>query len=235
MEAVKLLADLKNIAGEQGLPVMGAAILDGDMKTLQLEGVTDTLKMALVFGFPLSRAVLNTVKDGPNQLYFHHYRQANYLLDRVALRIGYELEEKGFRAIPVAASQVIGWEDQQGHVSHKELAIKAGLGWKGRNNLLVHPEYGSRLRLVSVLTDLPVDAAPLLQEFKCGGCSACMNICPAGAIKEDPADFEHVSCFEMLKEFKRQGRTSQYICGLCVKVCPGKKDAGNKSQINNRG
>ncbi|MEO0087241.1 MAG: 4Fe-4S double cluster binding domain-containing protein, partial [candidate division WOR-3 bacterium] len=56
----------------------------------------------------------------------------------------------------------------------------------------------------------------------CGDCYACINICPAGAIKEKKEDFDHLKCFEKLKEFQKKGYVGQYICGLCVKVCKGK-------------
>ncbi|MCK7514948.1 MAG: hypothetical protein MZV70_70385 [Desulfobacterales bacterium] len=45
--------------------------------------------------------------------------------------------------------------------------------------------------------------------------------CPAGAINEAPEDFEHKACYETLKEFRRKGYTSQFICGICVRDCRG--------------
>ncbi|MCD6309279.1 MAG: epoxyqueuosine reductase [Candidatus Eremiobacteraeota bacterium] len=232
MNPKEIVDYLYKMAKDHGLPVMGITTIDENIKTLQMEKVTEKLKTALVFGFPLSRAVFNTLTDGPNQLYFHHYRQANYLLDRVALRLSYELEKFGYNAVPVGASQTLDWKNQKGHLSHKDLAVKAGLGWKGRNNLLVHPEYGSRLRLVTILTDLPWKEKVHSPAGSCNGCFACIDICPAGAIKENPEDFDHIACFEMLKEFKRQGRAGQYICGLCIKVCQGKRGQGIQRQIS---
>jgi epoxyqueuosine reductase QueG len=56
----------------------------------------------------------------------------------------------------------------------------------------------------------------------CSLCYRCVKICPAGAIKDSPADFEHLKCFEKLKEFQKQKLVDQYICGVCVNVCKGR-------------
>jgi epoxyqueuosine reductase QueG len=129
-------------------------------------------------------AVLEDLKDHPTLLYLHHYRQANYRLDRIAFDMTALIQRAGGMAIPIAASQIVDWEGQRGHLSHKALAHAAGLGWWGRNNLLVNPAYGARVRLVSILTDLPmlIDS-PL--DSSCDQCRRCIVACPAGAIKED--------------------------------------------------
>ena len=93
------------------------------------------------------------------------------------------------------------WQKQQGHLSHKHVAVLAGLGWLGRNNLLVNPQFGAQLRLVTLLTDLPLDADQPLRE-DCGDCVACIESCPAKAIKKDIKDFAHETCFTKLKEFQ---------------------------------
>ena len=151
----------------------------------------------------------------------HHYRQVNFLLDRAALLTAGLIQDHGYRALPIAASQIIDWDNQRAHVSHKKLGELAGLGWLGRNNLLVNPEFGSRFRLVTILTDMPLGAdAPLAMD--CGECQRCVSRCPALAIKDTREAFDHRACFEKLKEFKRRGLVGQYICGVCVKACPGR-------------
>ncbi|MEO0077238.1 MAG: 4Fe-4S binding protein, partial [candidate division WOR-3 bacterium] len=106
------------------------------------------------------------------------------------------------------------------HLSHKRIGVAAGLGWIGRNNLLVHPQYGSQFRLVTILTDMPLATdTPLNSD--CQDCRKCIEVCPAQAIKERPEDFDHMKCFEQLKEFQKKGYVGQYICGVCVKACSG--------------
>jgi epoxyqueuosine reductase QueG len=55
----------------------------------------------------------------------------------------------------------------------------------------------------------------------CGDCRFCVKICPSGAIKDKPSEFDHIKCFEKLKEFQKQRLVDQYICGICVKACKG--------------
>ena len=171
-------------------------------------------------GKKLLNSVLETIKDQPNALYFHHYRQVNFFLDRGAFLVASFIQDLGYNALPIAASQIIDWEKQIAHVSHKKVAQLAGLGWIGRNNLLVNSESGSRFRLVTVLTDMPLEYGEPLP-FSCKDCTKCVSVCPAGAIKEDPNNFDHRACFEKLKEFRKRGLVGQYICGVCVRECSG--------------
>jgi len=205
-----------------GFDLFGTAALP-DLAELSLElspETTGKLRTGIALGVFLSDGVLEDIIDRPNRLYLHHYRQANYFLDRSALGLARRIEAMGARAVPIAASQTIDWTTQRGHLSHKEVARRAGLGWIGRNNLLVTPQRGSRVRLVTVLTDLPLATGHPL-ERNCGDCRDCLQVCPAGAIREDPAEFDHRGCFEQLKVYRNSLNLGHYICGVCVKACRG--------------
>jgi epoxyqueuosine reductase QueG len=116
----------------------------------------------------------------------------------------------------------VDWQRQKGHLSHKHAAQAAGIGWIGRNNLLVHDRYGARIRLLTILTNLPLRVnAPSARD--CGSCHVCLSVCPAGAIKERREDFDHIRCYEQLKLFSKTLRFSHHICGICVKACRGSK------------
>jgi epoxyqueuosine reductase QueG len=164
--------------------------------------------------------VLEDIVDKPTPLYFHLYRQVNFFLDRAAFLLSSHIQDSGYNALPIPASQIVNWERQQGHLSHKKIGRLAGLGWIGRSNLLVNPDLGSQFRLVTVLTDMPLPPDKPL-ESDCGECMLCLSSCPAGAIKETKEDFDHQTCFEKLKEFRRSGIVSQFICGVCVNACKG--------------
>jgi epoxyqueuosine reductase len=177
---------------------------------------------AISLGKRANDAVLDDIEDKPTPLYFHHYRQLNYFLDRGALQVASHIQELGYQALPIAASQIVDWENQLGHVSHKKIGQMAGLGWIGRNNLLVNAECGSRFRLVTVLTDMPLEPGSPVA-FGCGTCRACIAPCPAGAIKERPEDFDHRACYAQLDAWRKAHVVSQHICGVCVKACKGPK------------
>ena len=221
----KNTAHLKKEAAALGMDLFGVAdigVLKKDFRFLS-SAVVEACTSAVSMGVRLLQPVLDDIKDKPTPLYLHHYRQVNYLLDRAALLLSRRIQEDGYLALPIAASQVIDWENQSGHVSHKALAIAAGHGWLGRNNLLVHPQYGAQVRLVTVLTNYPLIAnVPL--KTNCGTCRACIDACPSRAIKEDQAQFDHKGCFETLRGFKTKANIGHYICGICVRACSRPED-----------
>jgi epoxyqueuosine reductase len=212
---------LKKFALEQGISLFGVADITKTREEFLLDKNLKTqFQNAVSLGKRLIDSVLEDILDRPTPLYFHHYRQLNFFLDRTALLLSSYIQELGFKALPIPASQIIDWEKQRAHLSHKKVGYLAGLGWIGRSNLLVNPEYGARFRLVTVLTDMPLEAdRPLNKD--CGRCRKCLEPCPAQAIKEQKEDFDHWACFEKLKEFRKMGIVGQHICGVCVKACSG--------------
>lgn len=91
---------------------------------------------------------------------------------------------------------------------HKKIAILAGLGWIGKNNLLVTQEYGSALCMCSVLTNAPfITENRAVTMTKCGECTVCKDICPTGAI--------HGAIWEI--GMNRDLIVDVYHCNTCLK------------------
>ncbi|NQT94043.1 MAG: hypothetical protein HQ559_14875 [Lentisphaerae bacterium] len=222
------VAALREALRETVMGMGGSAFGVADLSALKKD-VPDLLSLvpgdytrAVVAGIRVQEAVLEEIEDRPTPLYFHHYRQLNYQLDRLALVLACAIQEQGYRALSVPASQTIRRSPMSGHISHKLLARTAGLGFIGRSTLLVHPRYGAQLRYVSVLTDMPLAAAAPI-EADCGECRACIAPCPAAAIAEKRDDFDLDACYAKLNEFVRLPFIGQHICGVCVKACDGKR------------
>lgn len=218
------LEEMKILCRQWGASLFGVA----DLNLLKKEDILlpsdtiDRLPFAISVVYHLSDSILEGIEDAPTPHYFHHYQRVNILLDTISLVVSSTIQEKGYRAMPIAASQIVDWKNQKGHLSHKHVACAAGLGWIGRNNLLVNETFGSRTRLVTILTDLPLEAnSPLGKD--CGVCRACIKVCPAGAIKEKQEDFDHLRCYEQLKTFTKTLHFSHNICGICVKACRGQR------------
>ena len=213
---------LKRISLDLGASLFGVARVESLRErflSLPPQGI-DNLPYAISLGIHLSDKILDGIEDGPTPLYFFHYQRVNILLDEMALRITFHIQNQGFDALPIPASQVIDWERQRGHLSHKHVAKEAGLGWIGRNNLLVNPKFGARIRLVSILTDIPLRLDKPIQR-DCGTCRNCIPVCPAGAIVEKPLEFDHIGCYEKVKALCKERNIRHYICGICIKACPG--------------
>jgi len=214
---------LKKFCLSLGIDLFGVADIRQAKKDFMLsEKVLKELDRAVCLGVGLSGCILEEIISAPTRLYFHHYRTVNNFLDQAALKVYNHIQRKGYLAMPIAASQIIDWQEQKAHLAHKKIGYLAGLGWLGRNNLLVNKTLGSQFRLVSVLTDMPLKTTSPVKEG-CGDCRLCLAVCPAGAIKEKAEDFEHLRCFEKLKEFQKQRLVDQYICGVCVNICRGKR------------
>lgn len=190
----------------------------------------EELKYAVSIAVKLTDSVLKTIDDRPSITYFQQYRTVNALLDRIAFLTAKKIEKLGYNAFPVAASQSLPGEDGLKSVfSHKTAARLSGLGFIGKNAMLISKEYGSKIRLATVLTDMPLSAQREIIENGCGSCSVCVKICPAGAIsgieyevgmkRED--FFSAEKCSNNMKNYKDVGRGA--VCGICIKNCPYNK------------
>lgn len=220
----QLQRNLQDFATEHGAVLFGVCDLAyAPVKQLP------TLRYAVSIAVKLSDAVLKTIDGAPSFAYFQHYRTANALLDSIAFQIGAKIEEHGFLAIPIAASQSQGKNNPYaGVLPHKTAAVKAGLGFVGKSGLFLNERYGSKLRLATVLTDAPFESELPIIENGCGDCNACFQACPAGAIfgtlptTDGERNFAPEKCSRYMKEhFQDVGRGS--VCGICMKVCPKNK------------
>ena len=153
------------------------------------------------------------------------YNSVNSRLDHIALLLAKGIQEEGFLAFPVPASQTIDSQKLIGVISHKLAARLAGLGWIGKSCLLITPEYGPRVRFATILTDAPLDAGSPVDE-RCGECRECVDTCPVGAftgVEFDPSQPREARFNARLcREYgtKREERLGEGLCGLCVYVCP---------------
>ena len=226
---MQLKDELKKFTTDLGAALFGVACVKSITKEFLFSDETlRDLDYTVSLGLRLSNVALEDITSFPTKIYYHHYRQANAILDQIAFKASNFIQSKGYRALPIPASQIVDWEKQTSHLSHKKIGELAGIGFIGRNNLLVNPEIGARFRLVTILTNMPLEGqrhtqAPETGGWRqgCGECRACISVCPAGAIKEKKEDFDHIKCFEKLKEFRDKRLVDQFICGVCVKACKG--------------
>lgn len=107
-------------------------------------------------------------------------------LDDMALDLANFLEDMGYISLPAPANQYYFQEKGVGEISHRHVAMAAGLGRLGRGGFLVTPEYGGAVQLVTVLTTASLEPDSMLDEDPCLGCSRpCVSICPVEAIRPD--------------------------------------------------
>ena len=185
----------------------------------------EKMNNAVSMVFHLSDAVIDQIGDAPTHTYFQHYRTMNTYIDSVSLQLVMALQEKGYNAAAVPASQSV--EGLQGIFSHKRAAVSAGLGYIGKSCLFISRLFGPRVRLGTVFTDAPLHTVCLEQKSECGMCNICANACGAMAIKNVNYEqgmsredvFDAKACSDYMKEkFKHIGRGA--VCGICMKICP---------------
>jgi epoxyqueuosine reductase len=111
-------------------------------------------------------------------------------------------------------------------VTHKTAATCAGLGWIGKNGLLVNPDFGPRLSLATILTDAPLQVDTPIERSLCGDCGLCIKFCPSDAITGE--EWSRHEPFPELVQMDRCASHKKKVkalhgkpnCGLCITVCP---------------
>ena len=115
-----------------------------------------------------------------------------------------------------------------GPILERDLARKAGLGWFGKNTMLVNPEIGSFFFIGSLLLDLELQPDLPFEADRCGTCTRCLDACPTDAFVE-PRVLDSTKCISYLTiELKgdiparmhEHLGDSLYGCDICQDVCP---------------
>ena len=115
--------------------------------------------------------------------------------------------------------------DSNDHVD-REGAVRAGVGFYGKNTMVITRDHGSWVVLGTLVTSLEIEpSAPL--ELDCGSCRLCIDACPTGALDE-PGVLDATRCLSywtqapapLPEEYRAELGASVYGCDICQEVCP---------------
>jgi epoxyqueuosine reductase QueG len=187
-EMMGLASEVKQLALSLGADMVGVATtqdLDGAPEGYRPRDLLTGAKAAVVAALHLPAGVLasNNMRVLVNCSNFVEHK-----LNGIAYQIACFLEERGYLAVPIHPDIPVDMRSKQafmGDLSHKHAAVTAGLGEIGTSTLLLTQRFGPRVRLISVVTDAPLEADKMLDHRICLKCFTCVRECPVGAIRED--------------------------------------------------
>ncbi len=117
-------------------------------------------------------------------------------------------------------------------VAERALAVRAGLGFIGRNHMLINPKLGCQTFLAEIITDLKLEPDEPI-DGDCGDCTRCIDACPTGALRDD-GRFDAGKCINYLTiehkgpiQPKLAGKTGDRVfgCDECTLICPYQMNA----------
>ena len=173
--------------------------------------------------------VINSIVDHPTMKYMEQRNELDDLLDDLVTTGAETLQAQGYQAIAQTCVEVD--KKKEKHIPilpHKTVATRAGVGWIGKCGLLVTEEYGSMIRISSILTDAPLPTANPINQSRCDNCMEWKKHCPTKAIKGNlwavgvPRDdlFDVDVCRKTSRELSQLHLNKNIsICGKCIASC----------------
>jgi len=195
-----------------------------DVQKQRMKGIASSIFDKLLesgniisFAFVYSDGVIDNIglmQDGVFDkqawnVYAGWYTYLNNSLDKASSMIAEEISGIAISATTTGLASKFTHVSQYfpGVVSHRVHAEKAGIGWRGKNSLIVNPMYSCMIRLSGVITDTPLVHTHGIDEG-CGDCSSCEEVCTFLKHRERLDDYRE-QCMGLDDE----------VCGKCIKAC----------------
>ncbi|MDF2881650.1 MAG: (Fe-S)-binding protein [Clostridiaceae bacterium] len=223
MMKVNLSEELRQLLLTQGASLVGF----GDISEIVKDQGND-LKCGVSVVVRMTPEIVKNIENGPTTEYYSEYNRLNSLLDDLVIKGAAFLKNRGFKAVAQTTASEEEFGNYRTLMPHKSFATRAGIGWIGKCALLVTEEYGSAVRISSILTNAPLEVSKSINYAKCSSCMRCVNACPAGAatgeawdITKDRDDFFNpILCRKKARIRAAKIGIEATMCGKCIQICP---------------
>jgi len=180
--------EIKVLAKQLGVDSVGVASADCVEATPNRRVPLSALPEARSVIVFAKRMLVGSIESPRNEVATSQNVTIYQELDRISYSIGCFLEERGYRAATIPSYIPVEMTSESkglvGVVSLRHVAQAAGLGVLGRNNLLITPHRGPRVRLGAVVTTASLDPDEPISLDLCTDCDACVAACPVEALSE---------------------------------------------------
>lgn len=227
--------DVKVIASTLGADACGIANIErfsNAPKGFNPAEVYDKCKSVIVFLKQMPSEAIMANNPVP-------YTHTAYLiyseLDRIGLNLCRQLDKIGISAVPVPTdTPYLYWDAKRTHgmgiISLRHAGYLAGLGFLGRNTLLINSNFGNMIYIGAVLANASLEPSPLVDNVGCPpNCKVCLDSCPSKALNSITVD---QSLCRKTSFYKNERGFDIYACNKCRKSCPLRLGKRKESRIN---
>jgi epoxyqueuosine reductase QueG len=221
----KLREQIEKVMLDAGCDIVGVADVErfaGAPEGCRPTDILPTSRSVIVGGVHIIDSVCDDLPETRYE-YTNQFYVLNGFLGLATTKIARLLEGLGYRAIPIPAAYPRINKELKGIFSHRHAAVLAGLGEIGLSNLLITPQFGPRVRLVSVVTEAPLDPDEPYEKSLCSqqqdGCrKVCVLSCPVEALSPD-GKINKDRCLRYQEQIMPWSAV-ELRCGMCLGVCP---------------
>lgn len=232
-----LLNEIRSKLANNGASLVGFA----DLSILDPK-VRGSFTTGISIAVALDPNIIENIKEGPTREYYSEYLRVNEKLNFLSSSIARFINGRGYRTGCWGATEDGIYGRHMTDLPHKTMATLSGLGWIGKCALLVTKEFGSAVRLTTVLTDIEESIEDRsISESSCGDCDCCVKACPGhapngtnwhrGLFRDE--FFDPDACRETAQRLAREkAGIENTICGICIASCRYTMEYMRKSSVH---
>ncbi len=215
-------SEIKNLAHTLGAEKCGIASAERFKNApdgFHPNDIYDKCRSVIVFLIQMPTDIILASNPVP---YSHTAHLLYSKLDNIGLELCKAIQENGNHAVLVPSDvPYLYWDNANRHgmgiLSLRHAGWLAGLGFLGRNNLLINPGLGNMVYIGAILADYEIEPDPIIENIKCPPkCRVCLDSCPQKALDGTTVNQKLCRAFSGLHH---ERGFDIYACNMCRKVC----------------